>query len=1539
MATQHWSRLGRSVTAVDGGAALVSWSGSMFEYLMPMLVMRQPATGLLATSCELAVQRQINYAQQVACPVWGISEAGYHARDPQLNYQYSPFGVPGLGLVRGLSNNLVIAPYATGLAAMIAPGAALANYRRLADLGARADYGYYEALDFTRRRVPEGERFAIVRSYMAHHQAMTIVAIANVVFDGLPRDRFHDEPLVAAAELLLEERAPQHVPTSSARRAEEPEPKRKAALTVPAERLFEGAAAMASNVQLISNGDLSLLATSAGAVALRWRGLAINRWSSSERAPSGTDLLYLRDADSGRLWTPTAVPSGQPPDGYWAQFSEDRARYGARLDADLNITMRLQVSPEDDAVVRRITISNHGRHPRQIDVVSYAELVLGRAADDRAHPVFSKMFVRTWFDSEGSVLIATRRRRSPSDPEVWAAHFLTVERGAQFLAGDPVPETDRRNFIGRGGDLANPKMLAPRRQASGAVGDTLDPIFSLSQRLVIPPDERVELDWWTVVAESRELLLIDVGRHRTAGAAERLAMLAWTQSQVQLHHLGIDSHQAGHFQNLASRIAFPQLDMRPGAEQLAAAGPQSDLWSLGISGDLPLLLVRIDDQADLGLVREVVRAFEYWRGRSFAVDVVLLNEEATGYAQDLQLQLEAAAQAIAQRTGNPNSTGRIFVVRRDTIGAAALAALLGAAAGVLVARRGSIAQQLKPAEPWPLVPRSRLQALPRRGADQLAPIEVTAPEMRFFNGFGGFSVDGDGYIVVGNTKQPTPAPWVNIVANEQFGFLASAEGAGNTWWRNSRDYQLTSWRNDPVASPVSEAVYLRDEQSGTIWSPFSALADGGQHTTRHGFGYTRYHFLADEIELDHTVFVPAHDPIKISLLEVTNRTDRPLQLTLTGYAEIVLGQHRDATAAHLITQSDQPTGALLARNPYSVDHADQVVFLDLGGDHSGRSGDRGDFLGPARSLRQPRGVTSPEGLSGRVGAGLDPCLALQRRLRLAPGQQLRIPILLGAGAGAAEARALIGRYRQADLGAELAAVRAHWRGLLDQVQVSTPDQAFDLMINGWLLYQTMAARMLARTGYYQASGAYGFRDQLQDSMAVVLVDPRLAREHLLRAAGRQFVEGDVQHWWLPATGAGVRTRISDDVVWLAQATARYLDVTGDRSVLDEQVGFLVGDVLAADEHERYFVPELSEQRASLYDHCVLALRRAFEHGRYGLPLMGTGDWNDGMNRVGQDGQGESVWLGWFLYATLSEFAPLAQARGDAEFVAEIGAQQQRLLAALEDAGWDGQWYRRAYFDDGTPLGSAGRTECAIDSIAQSWAVLADAAEPQRAATAMESVHSELVDPELKLIKLFTGPFANSEPDPGYIAAYPPGVRENGGQYTHGAIWSIFAWAKLGRDDRAGEFFDLINPINHARTAEDAERYRVEPYVLAADVYAVGPYAGRGGWTWYTGSSGWLYRAGVEAILGLRRHGDRLEICSSLPPQWGTASVLYRHGAARYDIEFVGEPGVGREVVECTVDGQPVPVRAGSAVFDLATSGDHEVSVRVGRPDGSAAEAQ
>jgi len=1532
--TRHWFLLGRTVTPVAGSAALQSWSGSMFEYLMPALVIRTPATSLLTETRELIVRRQIEYAERLGVP-WGISESAYNARDYHLTYQYSPFGVPGLGVARGLANNVVVAPYATGLAAMVEPGEARRNYERLARLGARGRYGYYESIDFTASRVPRDEGHAIVRCFMAHHQGMTIVAIHNAVTDGGIRERFHAEPMVRSGEMLLEERAPRYVPRRQALREEHDAARAVRTLTPPVERTFTGDAALQPHVMLLSNGRLSQTLTSAGGGSLRWRGNAITRWHPDPTTETPGDIIYLRDDASGRVWTTTVQPAIGPRTRPDVRFTEERATF-SRVRGPIRTEVVHHLSPEDDAIVRRLTIENRSRRSRRLTLATYAELVLGRAADDDAHPAFSKMFVQTEYLPEASALIATRRRRSSSDDHVWAGQMILVEEGA---LGSPTPETDRRHFIGRDGSLSDPAMLRRGGRPTGRSGYSLDPIFSLTQRIRVPARDRIHVQIWTFAASSREEIVELIDRHRAERSFSRVAMLGWTQSQVELRHLGISSDEARMFQVLAGHVLYPRPELRPPADVLArCAGPQSRLWPLAISGDLPIVVVRAEEDDDVDLVRQLVRAFEYWRLKRFAVDLVILNDRSSTYVQDFGRTLEASAAAIRPRTSAPDSSGRIFVLQSDQLGPESLDALIGSARVVLVAQRGDLAQQLErvpahDADAASDTARRALTAAVRvlpRTTPQPQPAPPRPQGLLHDNGTGGFSADGREYVTVIDPGAPTPAPWTNVIANGQFGFHATAEGAGYTWWRNSRDNQLTPWRNDPVLAPLSEAVYVRDALSGELLSPCASPRGSGRHVARHGFGYTTYEHETPVLALSMTQFVPDDDAVKLSVLRIENRSDEERPLTVTAYAEVLLGMQRHLNAGHLITEHDQETGALLVRNPWSTQFADQVVFLDMDGEQDSVTGDRLEFLGLQGELGDPAALRSDAPLSGWTGVGRDPCAAIQRELVLAPGAEIRVVIAFGAATDRDGAAELVHRYRELDPDAVLAAVRERWLERLTTVQVRTPDSAFDLMMNGWLLYQTLACRMLARSGYYQASGAYGFRDQLQDSMATVLIDPPLARGHVLRAAGRQFLEGDVQHWWLPASGQGVRTRISDDVVWLANAVSRYVRVTGDVAILDEQVPFLEGRSLEDGEHESFSAPETSSITASLYDHCVLGLRRAFATGVHGLPLIGTGDWNDGMNRVGEKGRGESVWLGWFLHTTLTEFAALARSRGDDDFAQACLEHQERLLAALELHGWDGGWYRRGYFDDGTPLGSVTRPECRIDAIAQSWAVLSGAARPARAAAVMEQVDRQLILHDAKVARLFTPPFDRSEPDPGYIGAYPPGVRENGGQYTHGALWSIFAYAKLGRRDRAARLFALINPVNHAATAAAAATYRVEPYVLAADVYSVPPYVGRGGWTWYTGSSAWMFRAGLEAILGVRREGDALVFDPCLPPDWQHAEVRYRHEDTTYVIGFESPDDSGSQPVAIVLDGERLehPDR-----LPLVADGrEHTVTVVLGAPD-------
>jgi cyclic beta-1,2-glucan synthetase len=1522
---RHWFRLGRAATAVSRGAVLISWSGSMFEYLMPPLVMRAPAGSLLEQTDRLVVRRQIEYGAKRGLP-WGISESAYNARDLEFTYQYSNFGIPSLGLKRGLGENSVVAPYATGLATMVDPSAAVVNLQRLTEMGARGRHGFYEAVDFTPTRVQEGESFALVRSFMAHHQGMTIVAIANALFDGAMRERFHAEPVVRATELLLQERVPREIASTRPWAAEVKSAARASEADASGGRKIASPHQSIPSTLLLSNGRYAVMLTAAGSGYSRWGDMAITRWREDATRDDSGSYIFLRDMRSGALWSAGFQPTGAEPDHYSVLFNEDRAEF-TRRDGALTTTLDVLVSAEDDAEVRRVTVTNSGIRAREIEITSYVELSLGPQSADVAHPAFAKLFVETEYLAELGAIVATRRKRTPSEPEIWAAH-LSVALGESV--GKPEFETDRACFLGRGQGVNAPIAMLDSRPLTNSVGTVLDPIFALRRRIRVAPGATVRVAFWTMAAGSRAALLDHIDKHHDSAAYERATTLAWTQAQVQLQHLGVKPGEAALFQRLASHVIYASPSLRPSSDTIRqGSGPQSGLWSQGISGDLPIVLLRIADIDNLNVARQVLQAHEYWLMKQLAVDLVILNERRSSYVQDLQIAIETLVRASQSRPvpGAERQPGRAFVIRADLVDARTRSLLISTARVVIAAQHGSLTDQLdRSIESSPPIRPFAKSVVPR--PSRAAPFKM--PQLEFFNGLGGFAADGKEYVTIIGPGQSTPAPWINVVANSAFGFQTATEGCGYTWSANSRENQLTPWSNDPVSDPQGEAFYLRDEESGDVWSP-TALPirdDQATYVARHGRGYSRFEHEARDIAADLVQFVPLDGSIKISRLRLINNSGRPRQLSLTAFVEWTLSASRSASLAFVETEKDLETGAIFACNPWNTSFGSRVAFADMSGAQSELTGDRREFIGRNRTLANPAGLTSATPLSGKVGAGLDPCAAMRARFDLPPGGAAEIVFFLGDAATRDDAQATIKRYRAADLDAVEAGIASFWEETLGAVSVKTPDRSMDIMLNGWLLYQTLACRVWARSAFYQASGAYGFRDQLQDGMALTATRPDLTREHLLRAAGRQFVEGDVQHWWLPHSGQGVRTRISDDRPWLAYAVAQYVKTSGDAPVLDESVPFLEGAFLTADEADNFFLPTISESRATLFEHCALALDQSLALGRHGLPLMGTGDWNDGMNRVGEKGEGESVWLGWFLHAALTAFAPLALARRETARAEKWTMHADALKVALEREAWDGDWYTRAYFDDGTALGAAADDECRIDSIAQSWAVLSGAATPGRAARAMAALDRELIRRNAGLALLFAPPFDKTALDPGYIKGYPPGVRENGGQYTHAATWSVMAFAALGEGDKAGELFAMLNPINHARTRAEVYRYKVEPYVVCADIYSAGAHVGRGGWTWYTGSAGWLQRAGVESLLGLRLRGATLCVDPCIPKAWGQFGATLKYRSARYSIHVENPAGVTRGVVLASADGAEISERP-LRVPLLDDGGDHQIRVRLG----------
>jgi cyclic beta-1,2-glucan synthetase len=1523
---KHWFRLGRTLTPIDSGAGLISWSGSMFEYLMPSLVMRAPSGSLLEQTSRLVVRRQEEYGAELGVP-WGMSESQYNARDIEHTYQYSSFGVPDLGYKRGLAENTVIAPYASGLAAMVDPGSAARNFRRMAALGARGVYGWYEAVDYTRARLPEGVKFAVIRAYMAHHQAMTVVGIADAVHDGAMRARFHAEPVIQAVELLLQERVPREVAVARPPPEQTRESAIVASLLPEVQRRYATPHSRVPRTHVLSNGRYSTMLTAAGSGYSRWHDIAVTRWREDVTCDGWGAYIFLRDVHNGEIWSAGYQPSLVEPGAYEVTFFEDRAEI-IRGDASLATTLDVTISPEDDAEVRRVSITNHGLRTREIELTSYAEIALARQADDVAHPAFAKLFVETEFEPNLGAILATRRRRSESDPLVWAAHLAVVEGES---SADVQFETDRARFLGRGQTIRAPAAIVEGWPLSNTSGPVLDAIFSLRRRVRIPRGATVRVAFWTLVASSRSDVLDLADKHRDPMAFERATTLAWTQAQMQLHHLGIGTNEAHLFQRLANHVLYSDPALRPGSAVIARGSRKvSALWPHGISGDLPIVLVRIAEQEHLELVRQLLNAHEYWRLKQLAVDLVILNERAASYLQDLQTALDTLMRMNQSmpKLAAQETRGSVFVLRADLIPAEVRDLLNAAARAVLIGGAGTLGEQInhardvKPAGAPPV----------KRAAPTVAPeVAPPRPAMEFFNGLGGFAQDGREYTTVLEGNSHTPVPWVNIVANPDFGFQVSAEGSGFTWSINSQQNQLTPWSNDPVGDRTGEAIYLRDEDSGEVWGPTAlpVREKNATYTARHGQGYSRFEHASHGITLELLQYVPIDDPVKISRLKIVNHSGRLRRLSVTAYVEWVLGTSRSVTAPFILMEIDPQTGAMFAQNPWNDQFGERVAFADLNGMQSSWTADRIEFIGRDGAIDRPAALASATLLSGRVGARLDPCAALQTPVTLGPVGAVEIVFFLGETATRAEAQALLAKYRKADLDGVLAAVTQQWEQIVGVVQVKTPDRALDILLNHWLLYQTLACRVWARAGFYQASGAYGFRDQLQDTMALCLSRPDLTRAHLLRAAGRQFVEGDVQHWWLAESGRGVRTRISDDRCWLAYAVAHYVNVTGDMAVLDETIPFLEGPALGDDQRDSFFQPATADRAATLFEHCALALDRSLAIGAHSLPLMGTGDWNDGMDRVGEGGRGESVWLGWFLYATLTSFSRLADRHENTQRATEWRQFAATLKDSIERQAWDGDWYGRAWFDDGTPLGSVANNECRIDAIAQSWAVISRAGDPARAARAMAALDKYLMRRDEKLLLLLAPPFNNPAHDPGYIKGYPPGIRENGGQYTHGALWAAMAWAILGDGDRVGELLSMLNPINHADSPTGIHRYRVEPYVVSADIYSMPPHTGRGGWTWYTGSAAWMYRVALEWLLGFRVNGANLTLDPCIPRSWPGFEISFRYRSARYAIVVENPLGVCRGILATKLDGE-VMTGNRKLLIPLKDDGaDHRIQVILG----------
>ena len=1493
---EHWYHLGRHMTRSSGRTILISWSASMFEYLMPLILMKDIKHTLLDQTANAAVACQIKYAKKLKIP-WGISESAFNARDFELNYQYGPFGIPGLGLKRGLSNDIVVSPYSTLLALMLAPGQALKNLDRLEKEGMLSQYGFYESIDYTSERVSNETIGSIIKSYMTHHQGMSLMALNNVLNSNIMQNRFHKTPIVESIEYLLHERIPKSQPIFKPRQEESRAVIRQELSTPYCTRSFGNEASAIPNLQFLSNTNYSLMLSDNGSGISKCDDYVINRWYSDSTLDNFGSYIYLRDISSNKSWSITRQPMGQYAKSLKTSFSDHKVEYWNET-RNIHSHLGVIVSARKNVEIRQVTLKNISGIKKTIEVTSYIELALSNALQDKLHPAFSKLFVHTEFLGEHEALLANRRKRANEETELWSFHLVVDsddhKSPLQF-------DTSREKFIGRGRSVHNPIVLESGNPLSMTTGAVLDPIFSLRKTIAIHPGQSKRISFASGLAFSKDEALSLIAQFHDKSAFTREEELCWTFNSVQRRHFQIDSKQAQLYCQFAQQIVYANYYYRTKSVNQYIR-PQSQLWAMGISGDWPIVALKINNINRLNVLHEVLKCHEFLHYKGLKFDLVIVNEDQYGYIQELHNEI---LKIVEQRNGNDEKKTKteIFVVNALHISYEDKQLLSGIAHVILSTNYTNFEDQVKKINiSHPL--QNKLVVTKKRLPHSSYNLNLDS-DAEFFNGLGGFTSNGKEYSILLDNNQWSPSPWSNVICNNpNFGTQVTEAGSAMTWSVNSQENRITPWNNDPISDTSGECIYLRDEERGTFWSPTPLpIRDQSPYLITHGQGYTRYLHVTQNIRHEMLVFTPIDGPVKIIRLNLSNLDSSSRTISITYFVDLVLGKLKEQTSHFVMTKIDTTKGIIFAQNLHNNEYANATTFCYLSGENKTYTCDRLEFFGSCGRYSSPASLQN-QALSGRDGLSLDPCACIRSVHTLAASQESSYIFLLGQTSNLNEIDKIIASYSTpAGVKDAFKNLQGFWHEKLSFIKITTPDQSMNIMINHWLLYQTIACRLYSRTAFYQSGGAFGFRDQLQDVMALIHSEPQKVREHILKSAARQFEEGDVQHWWNPVNGGGVRTRFSDDLLWLPFVTNYYIKATGDTTILSESIPFISGPILAEKTYESYFIPDISKMSATLYQHCKMCLERSFKYGVHGLPLMGSGDWNDGMNLVGREGKGESVWLAEFLYFILANFNPSCDTMNDGLSSKRYLAEMQKLKNSLDQNAWDGSWYRRAYMDDGQPLGSAQNEECRINSIAQSWSVFSDIAPIEKKEKAMRSFYDFLVQKEDNLVLLLTPPFDRTSIDPGYIKGYIPGIRENGSQYTHAAVWAVKAFATLGNGDTAYELFSILNPINHALNRASVYKYKVEPYVVAADIYSASPFTGRGGWTWYTGSAALLYLTGIESILGLKLEQGCLRIDPCIPHDWPGYEIDYRYQETIYHIKVENPQHISRGKISLMIDNQ------------------------------------
>ena len=1488
--SKHWYNLSRTLTIVNKYKGLISWSGTAFEYLMPNINIPKFPGSLISESSLFSIMSGQEYSKKIKLP-WGMSESAFNLKDLNNNYQYKAFGVPWLGLKRGLADEFVIAPYATFLAITDFPKEAINNLKKLEKEGMYNKYGFYESIDYTLSRIPKGQKNALVKTYMAHHQGLILLSINNLINNNIIQKRFMENPEIKAVKILLEEKMPENVIITKTEKEKVDKIKNIDYETYKI-REFHKPYEKINNTNVLSNEKYTIVMDQKGGGYSKYKDISINRFKITDETEQGI-FFFIKNIKTKRIWTTGQVNYLAIADKYNVQFAPDINKF-TRYDGAIETVEKVFIMPNAPVEIRRLEITNSGNSEEILEITSVLEPILSSFEADYSHKAFNNLFLTFEFLEETNTILVKRRTRSQNQKDVYMAINLFTE---EKTIGDLEFELDKEKFIGRQNvelpiavrdsiPLGRKKIISP------------DPIVALRRTINVLQGKKTILNLIISVSEDRNEALKNINENLNNEIIERGMNLSKAKVEAETMYLGLKGKDVEKYQKLLCYLIY-QNPLKPlmFKEKEPEEAPSEYLWKYGISGDLPILLVKIKDIIDMEVVKDSLKAYEYFRVKNIKIDLVILNEENKTYDNYLNEEIQNAI--LDLNLGYlQNINGGIFLLNNFT---KEDKEIMEFRANVIIdSHLGSIETQLKDLEEECMesIKDAELKnEKPQIMNETLRENLNEEKELKYYNSYGGFSEDGSEYEITINKENKLPTVWSNIMANEKIGTVVTEGMGGYTWYKNSRLNRLSAWNNDQVTDVPSEIIYIEDLENNKIWSMgINPTPDEKDYKIIYGFGYSEYKHLCDGIKQEAIIFIPRNDSCKIQLINLSNKLAKKKKIRLIYYIKPVLDEDEIKSNGYLSMNYNEKLNLITLENKLKPKDNRTIMYLTCSEKINSYTGSKKNFLGNG-TLKYPYGMKTIK-LNKENSINRECVIAFEIKMELEAFEEKNISIVLGAEENLLNVQDIAYKYTNVkNVMNELENVKKHWKNELGNIKVNTPVESMNILLNGWLLYQTYCSRILARSGYYQSGGAFGFRDQLQDCLSLKYISPEILKKQIIKHSKHQFIEGDVEHWWHEETSRGIRTKFSDDLLWLPFMVAEYIHFTGDVKILEEKTSYVQGALLPEDVEERYDLYPKTEKEESIYLHCIRAIEKSLNFGENGLPKIGSGDWNDGFSNVGNKGRGESVWLGFFQYIVLKEFSEICEKYGENLKLEEAEKEKSKSRAEkyrkimeelkrnLNTNGWDGRWYKRAFMDDGNILGSIQNEECRIDSIAQSWATISGAGDNDKKYISLNSLENHLVDKEAGIIKLLDPPFEKSKLEPGYIKAYIPGTRENGGQYTHAAVWTIIAEAMLGFGDKASEYFRMINPIEHARTKEEAKRYKVEPYVVSADVYGEA-LAGRGGWTWYTGSSSWLYEAGIKYILGFNKQGEKLIIDPHIPENWKEYNIKYKYGNSIYNIKII-----------------------------------------------------